>query len=95
MCLFSQVNYIELFGQSLSFGQIVLLMCLFFSTKAFMCYVFNFFEKKSLHVLMGPCSYKKNECSMVSKFVMISGMVDMTMKNVVKLYWSVKTIEVN
>jgi len=28
------------------FGQIVLVMCLFFSTKAFMCYVLNFFEKK-------------------------------------------------
>ena len=56
MCLFTQVNYIELFGQSLCFGQIVLVMCLFFSTKAFMCYVLNFFEKKAF---MWPCAYKK------------------------------------
>ena len=30
------------------------IMCLFFSTKAFMCYVLNFFEKKGLHVLIQP-----------------------------------------
>ena len=28
------------------------ILCLFFSTKAFMCYVLNFFEKKSRHMLI-------------------------------------------
>ena len=46
MCLFSQVNHIEIFGQNLCFGQIVLVMRLFF-------------RKKSLHVVNWPCAYKK------------------------------------
>ena len=36
----------------------VLIFIFFYSTKVFMCYVLNFFEK-SLHVLIGPCAYKK------------------------------------
>ena len=31
---------------------------LIFFVKGFMCYVLNFFEKKSLHVLNWPCAYK-------------------------------------
>ena len=62
MCLFSQVNYIELFGQSLCFAQIVLVMCLFFSTKSFMFYVLNFFEKKAFMCIIGHVLIK-NECN--------------------------------
>ena len=30
------------------------ILCLFFSTKTFVCYVLNFLKKKTLHVLIQP-----------------------------------------
>ena len=51
----------ELHWKKPFFGQIVLVMCLFFSTKAFMCYVLNFFEKKAFMCLWGHVLIK-NEC---------------------------------
>ena len=45
------------------------ILCLFFSTEAFMCYVLNFFEK-SLHVLIQPSELhvKTLMCSIMCLF---------------------------
>ena len=42
------------------------ILCLFFSTKAFMCYVLNFFEKKGFMCLIGHVLIK-NECTGISR----------------------------
>ena len=43
------------------------ILCLFFSTKAFMCYVLNFFEKKVFMCLIGHVLIK-NECTCILYF---------------------------
>ena len=57
------------------FGQIVLVMCLFFSTKAFICYVLNFFEKKAFMCLISHVLIKKmsiNLCTaLIKKFASV------------------------
>ena len=36
------------------------ILCLFFTTKAFMCYVLNFFETKAFMCLFSPLNYIEN-----------------------------------
>ena len=59
MCLFSQVNYIE----KKPFLAKLCLWCAYFFRQKPSCAMCLIFSKKSLHVLMGPCAYKKNECN--------------------------------
>ena len=55
VCLFSQVNYIE---KSLFWPNCACDMLIFFDKSLHVLCAY-FFRKKSLHVLMGPCAYKK------------------------------------
>ena len=49
------------------FGQIVLVMCLFFFVEGFMCYVLNFFKKWAFMCLWGHVLIKKMSVGMVKK----------------------------